>query len=143
VVSALLTSERQRDAAIVLWRLVRVSVLTLDAFGLIGFACFAARPVVDAARVRENWFSLALIMGELCQTERRVSSSKFCRFWLNAGAFACPTAWRAGARGGVKSGPPVFERVSPKQRHAVGAELVVVGEEPKQGVGVEQQSHSE
>jgi hypothetical protein len=42
---------------------------------------FAAPPVIDAARMGENWFSPALIVGASCQTGRRVSNDTFCRFF--------------------------------------------------------------
>jgi YD repeat-containing protein len=44
--------------------------------------CFwARRRFIVAARVRDNWFSLVLILAPCCQTGSRVSSGKFCRFW--------------------------------------------------------------
>ena len=47
--------------------------------GLIG-SCFWARPLVlDAARVKENCFSLSLITAPSCESWRRASTGKFCR----------------------------------------------------------------
>src|SRR5271157_2143202 len=47
---------------------------------LIGNCFFATPPVIDAARVRENWFLAKFIMGGRCQSGTRPSSGKFCRF---------------------------------------------------------------
>ncbi len=41
---------------------------------------FAAPPVIDAARVRENWFLAIFILGVRCQSGRRPATGKFCRF---------------------------------------------------------------
>ena len=51
----------------------------IDATVLIGI-CFLARPhVLNAARVKENCFSLSSIAARSCQTWRRASTGKFCR----------------------------------------------------------------
>src|ERR1019366_9421227 len=52
---------------------------------LIGIWFFARPLVLDAARVRENWFSLSFIPAPSCQTWRRASTGRFCRF---SGGFA-------------------------------------------------------
>ena len=47
-----------------------------------GICFFAAPPVIDATRVRENGFPLALIFAGWWQTVRRVSGATCCRFWV-------------------------------------------------------------
>jgi hypothetical protein len=41
---------------------------------------FARPPVLDAARVKENWFSTPNAMIRPWQTELAMSTGKFCRF---------------------------------------------------------------
>jgi len=55
-----------------------------------------ARPhVLDAARVKENCFSLSFIAAPSCQAWRRASTGKFCQFPV---AFApSPRAWAGGS----------------------------------------------
>ena len=62
---------------------------------LIGI-CFLARPLVlDAARVKENCFSLSFIAAPSCQTWPRVSTGKFCR--VSGGFAPSPRAWAGGS----------------------------------------------
>ena len=56
---------------------------------------FARPPVLDAARMKENCFSLSSIATPSCQTGSRASTGKFCRF---SGGFApSPRAWAGGS----------------------------------------------
>jgi hypothetical protein len=56
-----------------------------------------ARPLVlDAARVKENWFSLSFIADPCCQTGPRASTGKSCRF---SGGFGLAPMALAGGRG--------------------------------------------
>ena len=47
---------------------------------------FAAPPVIDAARARENWFPGSLILLPCCPTGTRLSTGKCCRFLGGLGA---------------------------------------------------------
>ena len=55
----------------------------------------ARPPVLSAARVKENCFSLSFIVAPSCETWRRVSTSNKCRVF---GGFApAPEAWSGGS----------------------------------------------
>ena len=56
---------------------------------------FARPPVLSAARVKENCFSLSFIATPSCQTWRRASTGKFCR--VSGGFAPSPRAWAGGS----------------------------------------------
>jgi hypothetical protein len=83
---------------------------------------FLARPLVlDATRVKENWFSLSFIAGPSCQTGPRASTGKFSpevlpvfwRFWVSPDGVgrrqgrngqAMREKWRGSAAGRAQKG---------------------------------------
>jgi len=69
---------------------------------------FAAAPVIDASRVRENWFPAAFIMEGRCQSGMRPSTGKFCRFLggFGGGGVGSSGQGRSLRKNGLGAPPP-------------------------------------